>query len=78
VVNTAFSMGGALGLAVLAGLAASRTENLVSSGIGRAAALNGGYQLAFLVGAAFAGLAALLAGVLLRPRMRAQPLAANV
>jgi MFS family permease len=77
VVNTAFSMGGALGLAVLASLAASRTENLVSSGIERSAALNGGYQLAFLLGAAFAGLAALLSGALLRPKLQAQPAVAN-
>jgi EmrB/QacA subfamily drug resistance transporter len=77
VVNTAFSMGGALGLAVLASLAASRTESLVSSGIEKAAALNGGYQLAFLVGAAFAGLAALLSGALLRQKLQAQPAVAN-
>ena len=32
IVNTAFMMGGALGLAVLASLAASRTETLTSEG----------------------------------------------
>ena len=32
VVNTAFMMGGALGLAVLASLAASRTDSLTASG----------------------------------------------
>jgi EmrB/QacA subfamily drug resistance transporter len=64
-VNTAFMMGGALGLAVLASLAASRTNSLTSAGHGNAAALVGGYHLAFLVGAAFAVAAAVLAGALL-------------
>ena len=36
VVNTAFMMGGALGLAVLASLAASRSDNLLASGDGSA------------------------------------------
>src|SRR5438105_12560123 len=49
-VNTAFMMGGALGLAVLASLAASRTGNLRDSGEGQLAALVGGYQVAFVVG----------------------------
>ncbi len=77
IVNTAFSMGGALGLAVLASLAATRTEGLLSSGASHAAALAGGYQLAFLVGAMFAGAAALLSGVLLRPKVRTEPAAAS-
>ena len=34
VVNTSFMMGGALGLAILASLAASRTDSLVGSGEG--------------------------------------------
>jgi MFS family permease len=68
IVNTAFSMGGALGLAVLASLAASRTEQLQSSGLAAPVALNGGYQLAFLVGAVAAGIAALLSVALIRPK----------
>ena len=44
VVNTAFMMGGALGLAVLASLAASRTETLTSDGSSELAALAGGYH----------------------------------
>ena len=59
-------MGGALGLAVLASLAASRTDSLLGSGDGRLAALVGGYHVAFLVGAIFAAVAALLGGLLLR------------
>ena len=57
-VNTSFMMGGALGLAVLASLAAARTSALVAAGAATAPALTGGYQLAFGAGAAFAALAA--------------------
>jgi sugar phosphate permease len=66
VVNTAFMMGGALGLAILASLAASRSEGLLTSGHQPLAALAGGYQAAFLVGACFAALGALLGAALLR------------
>jgi EmrB/QacA subfamily drug resistance transporter len=66
VVNTSFMMGGALGLAVLASLAASRTDTLLASGDDQLAALTGGYNLAFLVGAIFALSAAALGGALLR------------
>ena len=67
VVNTAFMMGGALGLAVLASLAASRTDALTASGSGELAALAGGYHAAFLVGAVFAAAAAAVGVLLLRP-----------
>jgi EmrB/QacA subfamily drug resistance transporter len=66
-VNTAFTMGGALGLAILASLAASRTAGLLAGGAETPAALVGGYQAAFLAGACFAALAALLGATLLRP-----------
>jgi hypothetical protein len=66
VVNTSFMMGGALGLAVLASLAAARTSNLLASGAGALAALNGGYHVAFVVGAAFAATAAVLSAAILR------------
>lgn len=66
VVNTAFMMGGALGLAVLASLAAAQTAHLAGTGAAAVAALNGGYRLAFTLGAGFAALAAVLAGLLLR------------
>jgi EmrB/QacA subfamily drug resistance transporter len=65
-VNTSFMMGGALGLAILASLAASRTESLRESGDGRLEALTGGYHTAFLVGGIFAIAAATIGGVLLR------------
>jgi MFS family permease len=66
VVNTAFMMGGALGLAVLASLAASRTDTLTAAGDSPLVALNGGYHAAFLVGAVFVVASAAVAGALLR------------
>jgi EmrB/QacA subfamily drug resistance transporter len=71
-VNTAFMMGGALGLAVLASLAASRSNSLTSSGHSHLSALVGGYHLAFLVGAAFAVAAAVLGGALLHEARHAE------
>ncbi len=71
VVNTAFMMGGALGLAVLASLAASRTDSLTASGSSHLAALNGGYHAAFLVGAIFAAAAASVGAVFFRMKLPA-------
>jgi MFS family permease len=70
VVNTAFMMGGALGLAILVSLAASRTDSLRASGDGPLQALNGGYHIAFVVGAFFAASAAAVGGALLRTRQQ--------
>jgi EmrB/QacA subfamily drug resistance transporter len=67
IVNTAFMMGGALGLAVLASLAAARTDSLLASGEDELAALTGGYSLAFVVGAGFSVAAAVIGALLLRP-----------
>jgi EmrB/QacA subfamily drug resistance transporter len=66
VVNTSFMMGGAVGLAVLASVAASRTNTLVDAGHGQIAALTGGYHAAFLIGAIFAAAAAVIGATLLR------------
>ena len=66
VVNTSFMMGGALGLAVIASLAVSRTDALLASGDGQLAALTGGYHVGFLVGAVFTAAAVVLASALLR------------
>jgi EmrB/QacA subfamily drug resistance transporter len=66
VVNTSFMMGGALGLAALASLAASRTNSLEASGHAPLAALNGGYHAALFAGAIFAAAAAAVAAVFLR------------
>ena len=73
-VNTSFMMGGALGLAVLASIAASRSSSLRLGGAGELSALTGGYHLAFLVGAAVAAAAAVIGGTLLR---EAEPMAAH-
>jgi EmrB/QacA subfamily drug resistance transporter len=61
VVNTSFMMGGALGLAVLASVAAARTGDSHS-----AAALVDGYQAAFVIGTVFALAAGAVAAVFLR------------
>lgn len=66
VLNTAFMMGGALGLAVLASLAAFRTSALSLGGASEAHAILGGYHAVFLVGAIFALVAAIVAAVFLR------------
>src|SRR5712691_2391942 len=66
IVNTSFMMGGALGLAVLVSLAASRTHSLAASGQSKLDALTGGYHAAFLVGAIFALAAAAVGATLLR------------
>ena len=68
VVNTAFMLGGALGLAVLASLAASRTDTLTADGAGELEALTGGYHAAFFAGALFAAAAAVIGGLLLKPK----------
>jgi EmrB/QacA subfamily drug resistance transporter len=69
-VNTSFMLGGALGLAVLASLAAARTDSLLADGESQAAALTGGYHAAFLIGAVFAAVAAALGALLLRVETR--------
>jgi EmrB/QacA subfamily drug resistance transporter len=66
VVNTSFMMGGALGLAVLASVAAARSGELTAAGEQAAAALAGGYHVAFVIGAVFAAAAGVLGGTLLR------------
>src|SRR5213078_1623885 len=73
IVNTAFMMGGALGLAVLASVAASRTDSLRTGGESTAAALTGGYHAAFAVGALFALASAVFATVRLRISALPQP-----
>jgi MFS family permease len=83
-VNTSMMMGGGLGLAILASLAASRTSSLLASGHSQLASLDGGYHLAFFVGAIFAALAASIGALLLRnvsmpaPQEEPGPLPASV
>src|SRR3954471_17794602 len=67
-INTTTQVGGALGLAVLATLAASHTDNLRAAGQSATDALNSGYHLGYLIGAALTLLALGIAAVFLRER----------
>lgn len=65
-INTSQQVGGALGLAILASVANTVTGDAFASGItDQAVALTEGFQDAFTVGACFALVGALLAGLLL-------------
>jgi MFS family permease len=66
-VNTTLQVGGAVGLAILATLATSRTDALVAAGEPTAAALTGGYHLAFIIGGGLVSAALLVAATVLRP-----------
>lgn len=54
IANTAFMLGGALGLAILASVASIKTAHVLASSSDVAQALTSGYQLAFLIGSLFA------------------------
>jgi EmrB/QacA subfamily drug resistance transporter len=71
-VNTTLQVGGALGLAVLATLSATRTDNLVAGGDSNASALTGGYHLAFVIGAGLVATAIVVAIAVLQPETQAQ------
>ncbi|TME15603.1 MAG: MFS transporter [Chloroflexi bacterium] len=66
--NTSGQVGGAFGLAVLATLAGARAQALVQDGVSSAAALAGGYHLAWLVGAGTVVITLALAVSVLRGR----------
>jgi EmrB/QacA subfamily drug resistance transporter len=66
IVNTAVIMGGALGLAILASIAAARTMTVLAHGAPQLMALASGYHIAFLAGALIAALASLVSATLLR------------
>jgi EmrB/QacA subfamily drug resistance transporter len=65
-INSTVQAGGAVGLAVLATLATDRTDALWHGGASFASALNSGYHLAYLIGAAFVVLAFVTALTVLR------------
>jgi EmrB/QacA subfamily drug resistance transporter len=68
-INTSQQVGGALGLAILATVANSRTQSLLSHGVhNQSIALTKGFDRAFLVGAGFALIGAILAAVLCSSR----------
>jgi EmrB/QacA subfamily drug resistance transporter len=64
--STTQQVGGALGLAVMATLAASRTESRLAAGAGEAAALTAGYRLAFTAAAGVVLVALGVAAAVLR------------
>jgi EmrB/QacA subfamily drug resistance transporter len=70
-VNTTLQVGGALGLAVLATVSATRTANLRDAGHSLASSLTGGYHLAFLIGAALVLAGIVVAVTVLEPEERA-------
>ncbi len=71
-VNTSAQVGGALGLAVLATVASTRTHALFTHGHSHAAALTGGYRIGFLI-AALLVIGALAVGLfVLQPARKAQ------
>jgi EmrB/QacA subfamily drug resistance transporter len=67
-INTSQQVGGALGLAILAAIANTRTDSLMETGSALPVALTEGFQIALLVGAGFAVLGAILALVLVDGR----------
>jgi EmrB/QacA subfamily drug resistance transporter len=68
-INTSQQVGGALGLAILATVANSRTQDLFHAGVhSTAVALTKGFDRAFLFGAGFAIAGAILAAVLISSR----------
>ena len=68
-INTSQQVGGALGLAILATIANSRTQSLFHAGVHNASvALTKGFDRAFLVGAGFAVAGAILAALLISSR----------
>ena len=71
-VNTTAQVGGALGLAVLATVSATRSDNLIASGETTASALTSGYHLAFLIGAALVAAAVVIAVTVLQSEEQAE------
>jgi EmrB/QacA subfamily drug resistance transporter len=76
-VNTTAQVGGALGLAILATLSATRTESLTVGGHATASALTSGYHLAFLIGAALVVAAIVVAVTVIQPEKQAEERAAE-
>jgi EmrB/QacA subfamily drug resistance transporter len=66
-VNTSMQVGGALGLAVLATLSASRAKDVLASGAGSAAAISSGLHLALAIGAGLVIAAIVVAAVVVTP-----------
>jgi EmrB/QacA subfamily drug resistance transporter len=76
-VNTTQQVGGALGLAVLATLSASRSDSLRAGGDSAASALTGGYHLAFAIAAGVVAAAVVLTVTLLGPERATETIEAR-
>jgi MFS family permease len=72
-VNTSAEVGGALGLAVLATLSATRSDSLIDDGKATASALTSGYHLAFLIGTVLVLAAIVVAVTVLEPEEQPEP-----
>jgi MFS family permease len=75
-INTTTQVGGALGLAIIATLAGSRTDDLRGAGHSVSSALNGGYHLGYLLAAVLTLVALGIAALVLREQRA--PAAATV
>ena len=64
-INTSQQVGGALGLAILASIANSSTNDAFATGASKVSALNTGFQDAFLIAGFFALAGAIVAGLLI-------------
>jgi MFS family permease len=72
-INTMQQVGAAVGLAVLATLATSRTDTLLADGASQPSALVDGYTLAFTIAAVFVAAALVVAVAVLKPAPAAAP-----
>jgi EmrB/QacA subfamily drug resistance transporter len=71
-INTTAQVGGSLGLAVLATLSASRSDQLMVEGEAAAAALTSGYHFAFGIGAGLVVVAIAVALIMLQPESQTE------
>ncbi len=70
-VNTSLQVGAAIGLAVIATLSATHTQNLIDSGVPVKEALTNGYHVGFWVSVGLVAAAALVAVAVVRPEREA-------
>jgi hypothetical protein len=73
VINTSMQLAGALGIAILGTLAASRTDALLGDGAATASALTGGYHLGFELAAGAVAVGLVIAAAVLRMPARTAP-----
>jgi hypothetical protein len=77
ILNVSMQLSGALGIAILGTLAASRSESLIAGGASTASALTGGYHLGFEIAAAAVLVGIVVSLVVLRVPAREQVRAAG-